>query len=86
MLQTQMSNVEQKVDRVETKLDSVILKLDAISIVQTEIDSLKTAQKELEQKYTDLKDSKGNEKWLIRVGLTVSVVLNLFALFKVTGG
>ncbi len=63
-LETQMANVDEKIDRMTVKIDRIESKLDIISDLRQEMQSLKDAHKE-HVRYTDEKMAdivKSNEK------------------------
>jgi tetrahydromethanopterin S-methyltransferase subunit B len=74
VLQNQMDNVENKVDKLDTKIDMGFARLE--TLFKQGLDS-KASQRDVE----DLQD---NQKWVVRtvIGLVIAAILGLIFTFK----
>jgi len=86
VLETKVNNIEKTTTDTSQKLDRLIEKIDDNFVKHSEIKSLEEEIdqrfKSMNDKLTKVADAKTTEKWVLRILLTISVIVNVVGVYE----
>lgn len=86
VLETKVNNIEKTTTDTSQKLDRLIEKIDDTFVKHSEIKSLEEEIdqrfKSLNDKLSKVSDAKTTEKWVLRILLTISVIVNIVGVYE----
>ena len=87
VLETKVAGIETRSERIEGKIDKLADKIDHNFVRYTEIKELEkdidSRFDRLEKTVTDAVNDKTNERWVMRLLLAVSVIVNIVGVYNI---